>query len=245
MNDRLESIWFRKQLTEQLDKRLETASGNLAKFLRIIKREIDHQGVTLTFCASFSKNGDSLSQWRAYAEDASGVCIGFDREYFNKFCIEHSNNPRLVDVVYGFDAAEYLNDYLEHNPIDEEMSDSKVRWIANIRDSYNLWRAAPIHKNPAFSEEQEVRLVYEEHAAHGKLIPNAPMCEIDFFESNGKLIPFYSVPLEQGDKHPIREIVIGPKNKIPENGLSIRMLLEANGFPIEEHQIRMSKASYR
>ena len=39
--------------------------------------------VGLGFC--LSEHGDMLSQWRGYASDASGICIGFSAEYFKKF----------------------------------------------------------------------------------------------------------------------------------------------------------------
>jgi len=32
----------------------------------------------------FSKEGDLLSQWRGYGNDGKGICIGFNREYFEK-----------------------------------------------------------------------------------------------------------------------------------------------------------------
>ena len=31
----------------------------------------------ITYAICFSERGDSLSQWRGYADDGSGVCIGF------------------------------------------------------------------------------------------------------------------------------------------------------------------------
>lgn len=36
------------------------------------------QSLTLPFTISFSEHGDLLSQWRAYAQDATGVSIGFE-----------------------------------------------------------------------------------------------------------------------------------------------------------------------
>ena len=36
---------------------------------------------TLPLIGCFSKNGDLLSQWRAYAEDGKGFSIGFDSNY--------------------------------------------------------------------------------------------------------------------------------------------------------------------
>ncbi|HEY8660108.1 MAG TPA: DUF2971 domain-containing protein [Hanamia sp.] len=50
---------------------------------------------TLPLIGCFSKNGDLLSQWRAYAEDDKGFSIGFDSNY-----IYHGLGVNINSVVY-------------------------------------------------------------------------------------------------------------------------------------------------
>lgn len=50
---------------------------------------------TLPLISCFSKNGDLLSQWRAYAEDGKGFSIGFDSNY-----IYHGLGVNINSVVY-------------------------------------------------------------------------------------------------------------------------------------------------
>ncbi len=45
-------------------------------FSQVLRGNIEQTGVYLI--ASFSKNGDELGQWRAYADDGRGYAIGFD-----------------------------------------------------------------------------------------------------------------------------------------------------------------------
>jgi hypothetical protein len=50
-----------------------------------------------SFVASFSTDGDSLSQWRAYADDGRGFAIGFDIAELSRFPIQ------VLDVLYDKD----------------------------------------------------------------------------------------------------------------------------------------------
>ena len=51
------------------------------------------------FCCSFSKVGDDLGQWRAYANDGTGYALGFDRvkleELFKKM-----SHPAVIPICY-------------------------------------------------------------------------------------------------------------------------------------------------
>lgn len=60
----------------------------------------------LGFC--LSEEGDLLSQWRGYADDASGVSIGFSKKYLEKLS-EDSLNPQksgftLKKVEYEYES---------------------------------------------------------------------------------------------------------------------------------------------
>lgn len=50
--------------------------------------------------ACFSKEGDLLSQWRAYANDGKGISIGFNRKYLESVKILDNKEFEIVDFVY-------------------------------------------------------------------------------------------------------------------------------------------------
>ncbi|WP_416152053.1 DUF2971 domain-containing protein [Pseudomonas sp. Bout1] len=41
----------------------------------------------------FSKAGDVLSQWRAYADDGQGYAIGFDSKLLKKYGFDAAGSP--------------------------------------------------------------------------------------------------------------------------------------------------------
>ena len=52
------------------------------------------------FVLCFSENPDSLSQWRGYADNGKGCCIGFSHEELEHYCLLTNNVLRLEKVVY-------------------------------------------------------------------------------------------------------------------------------------------------
>ena len=42
------------------------------------------------YLISFSNDGDSLSMWRSYAKNGSGICIGLDKNMLLKYCMTKS-----------------------------------------------------------------------------------------------------------------------------------------------------------
>ena len=52
------------------------------------------------FAICFSEESDLLSQWRAYADDGRGCCIGFDVRKIQSFCQRNSNVFRFQKVKY-------------------------------------------------------------------------------------------------------------------------------------------------
>ncbi len=55
------------------------------------------------FVLCFSEKSDSLSQWRGYADNGKGCCIGFSLEKLEQYCLSSNNVLRLEKVVYLVD----------------------------------------------------------------------------------------------------------------------------------------------
>lgn len=75
MNDAKELVWGRDILLDTLNKNKKLFPQEFRVFMIFNIYSVD--GDLLPLIASFSKNGDLLSQWRAYADDAKGFSIGF------------------------------------------------------------------------------------------------------------------------------------------------------------------------
>ncbi len=64
----------------------------------------------LGFC--LSNKGDLLSQWRGYADDATGVSIGFSKDFLKQFAKstigQEVSELSLNRVVYGYKSQEKL-----------------------------------------------------------------------------------------------------------------------------------------
>ena len=79
LSDYSENTWIVPQLRNKL---AELRSGTTAAYLDEMAQLYDLNNVA-PYIASFSANGDLLSQWRAYSNDGTGVAIGFNSAAFN------------------------------------------------------------------------------------------------------------------------------------------------------------------
>ena len=211
----------------------------------------------LGFC--LSEKGDLLSQWRGYADDATGFSIGFSKDYLEKFA-EASRGPEktgfsLQRVEYDPDAQESLikPTYIEIKKLIQEgafkfpgkrslldiRSDDEVE-IDAIKIKKAFWKLSMtafmlfdklfLLKINAFCEEREWRLI----SYFGK--KGVDMCS--FRALNDRIVPFREFDLGSDS---VVEVILGPKNTTP--NYVIESLLKQSGFP--NVKISRSKATYR
>lgn len=64
-----------------------------------IDLELNHGDFT-NFVVCFSEKADLLSQWRGYANDGKGCCIGFSYDQLEKYCKKYDGALRLERVKY-------------------------------------------------------------------------------------------------------------------------------------------------
>lgn len=65
----------------------------------MIYTEIENGGFT-NFVVCFSEKPDLLSQWRGYANNGQGICIGFSKELLMNKCAQDKSIFRLEKVIY-------------------------------------------------------------------------------------------------------------------------------------------------
>lgn len=120
---------------------------------------------TLTYYAvCFSEAGDSLSQWRGYADNATGVAIGFDRQYLD--IVTDRQNMKFMAVEYDKeniqeDLVRYIINKFEQVKKDLGNDATVTHYgnaISQVITSF-VYNAA-FYKNSAFDEEKELRLVF-------------------------------------------------------------------------------------
>lgn len=257
MNDFMEKKWFMDVFGDVVSKEMtkEAYKGLHSDTLKNLNK-------TKPYMCCLSKSGDILSQWRAYAQDGYGVSIGFDPESLSERYGEQLSQDTKIRHSFFLNDVEYLNQ--------QEIRD-KINFILQENEEVNNFFAQPdrsfesldkrmqhqviallrnflhmsIHiKNPAFSEEQEVRLVYNHmptyHNSETHLIKHYELFikSKNFRISNGNLTSYYEFPLLNGS---VKEIILGPKNIFNED--EVREFLRMHN--INDARISRSEATYR
>jgi len=115
-----------------------------------------------TFVFSFTEEGDSLAQWRAYCSQG-GHSLGFDPELV--FSLGQKGGWSLLPCVYDVSKQERLFEDLVRRTMHEfdahkALVHSKdTPQLYAIRFQYDAFRLAASMKNAAFAEEKEWRLI--------------------------------------------------------------------------------------
>jgi len=145
------------------------------------------------YVCSFTEEGDSLSQWRAYCPKSGGYAIGFPSAHLFdlaremgwmlvKCVYDNSEKYRIVREVINSYLAEYRDKRTSGN-IDEETVKNIV-W----RFYQHLAQIGGVIKHNSFSEENEWRLIS----------PNIPEKteRIEFRPGVSSVVPYYRFPLK-------------------------------------------------
>lgn len=144
------------------------------------------------YVCSFSEDGDSLSQWRAYCPNSGGYAIGFPSRqlaalaselgwFFVKCVYEHEEKYGIInDTVLSF-----LNEYRTH--ISEQAREEEFTRNLVWRFCQHLAQIGGAIKHRAFSNEREWRLIS----------PNIPEQDngVEFRAGVSSVVPYYRFPL--------------------------------------------------
>jgi hypothetical protein len=172
---------------------------------------------------SFSEDGDSLSQWRAYG-GSSGFAIGFSPEilggavekqqFFLAQCIY---DPRAQQDIVRALVEEVLEEHLSKHPVTEDKEFDEVFWNTGGNFLTYLYRYAPMLKNQSFAEEREWRIISTPIFAQ----------RLDYREGRSLIIPYYRLPLwEDSQKTEIYEIIVGPTRDVERSIKSVSRMIK-------------------
>lgn len=201
----------------------------------------------LPLAACFSLNGDTLSQWRAYAENGAGFCIGFKADALCRLA------ARPLRVLYDAEQQQgeierFISALSDVHKMEPESTEDFFRVCA----TFSCDLAAL--KNPSFAEEKEVRLIHAVNFVESNNFLKLKDFGSTSFDSDFEPQPIKfsmrgSVPAPHVDlsfvdpsgNHPIAEIILGPRNDALPTAISV--FLETLG--LGHIQVRKSHASYR
>ena len=178
MNDNLEIKWYLDKLNNEKTNSNEYESVfDMMKMRSYIDftfeellESLNTKGQSSIYICCFSKESDILSQWRAYAEDGRGVSIGFNLEKFiiaDNFMVRdviYTNNVVCDDVESDVECvADTIGTVLDEHKITTKKEQIEVFL-------HELIPELAKYKNPAFSEEKEIRLMYCDDMKFEKII---------------------------------------------------------------------------
>lgn len=213
------------------------------------------------YVACFSKEGDLLSQWKAYANNGKGVSIGFEfdnlRESFDQFLtgshIEYDESIQLESLK------EYITLGIKFfSPLEEKFDWQKqnfnnltakfiVGFLNNVIHSF---------KHPAFRDEREYRLQLEIDDS----ISEDDDIEVLFRSTEKLVVPYtivknsYSAYVENKNKNeidpifpikklPLAKIIVGPSLEFETVKNGIDKFLISQGY--KDIEIIKSHIPYR
>ena len=242
MNDSMEFKWGAQLLKRAMGANAADDAEAFAKAKGIADWFVTAQGILeehglLTACC-LSKRGDVLSQWRAYADNGAGFAVGFDSAAMARMPV------RPLDVCYEPEKQRW------------HLGEAISKIIASpdaVVDGKSLMKALLImlldtvgFKNPAFEEEDEVRLVHHISLTRGDgvLVPtyedSVTPPDVRFYMRGS--VPTAFVDLElPGGHSAVKKIFVGPRANVEVRSLQI--MLGSMGF--QNIEIEKSSATYR
>jgi len=199
------------------------ADARVQLFLKTFRDMFRHSNFEATlefYIASFSRDGDDLGQWRAYADNGHGFAIGFSPRMFR--IVDQPLPGRLPEFVgpvhYSIDDVHarheaalgkvmsiFLNavianaDLMEDKAIAKEFTETFVREIIAQPLIWNCLTS----KHPAYKNEQEVRLV----------IMGTPARVAGYVKTRlrgSEIVPYIAHAMPLREPNNIGLIVVGP-----------------------------------
>lgn len=205
------------------------------------------------YCLSLTK--DVLSQWRGYADDGRGVCIGFNpkvvvKPYMSRVQVIYDRKMQLMSLGEKWEKVMSMAN---------SRSDSTRELMASVASVVSFYRLVAYMKHESFAEEEEeeVRYIFPitksskgyQFDEHFQKHYQKDCGEIEFFMRASNPVPYVDVIVDRivdrneggYSENIIKEVVLGPKNSAKE--IDIQAFLATKGFANVE--IGRSVSTYR
>lgn len=288
LNDASEGQIFTKLLLDEFNQRATTESeespSQFIMLARLMGRSVDQPESQIqcadkkvldwglnafswikaqdAFVTSFSKQGNILSQWRAYSGENGGYSVGFTRSYLKsvglhfleirKESFYEDSNP-LVACRYCDNPEEKSLKRKIGQIVDSYIAEAnQTKWQTNFemkeklakrgaiakKHFFPLGKRRAITKDQAFREEAEWRLVFQLERT------GTTNSEPELRPGRSMLIPYFKVDLTwENQPLEISEIIVGPCPHPLEAKRSVERLLRKEG--VQAFEVKNSKIPYR
>ena len=205
LNDAQEFRYARSVVQRTLDRRLSHELSDAERtYYSALPEVLDRTKGTHVFVASFSTEGDMLSQWRAYCPEGSGFAIGFSGKALQT--LAKAQDFELFECMYDPSVQEAQAEKLlmlafhDHESAKRNLGDTPPFGEFFLP---HFTRLAATMKHPSFHEEKEWRLV------SGPLAMTNP--RVKFRSGKRLLIPYVPFALERRrSMASLRSFRIGP-----------------------------------
>jgi len=179
------------------------------------------------FIACFSREEDSLGQWRAYSCGENGYAIGFKASNLMPWCVlAKVNYDRALHEKIAVDTADATAKFYEEGLAGKD-SEQIAKWENDFLDMWdsNIAYLAPLLKDPGFASEEEYRIIH----------PFMPADLIRIRIVQKKTMMTRHIPLRLGGESwiprlPIEKVMIGPCRHPKITGISVDTLLRKMGY---------------
>lgn len=207
--------------------------SNLNRLADAIEEVANHYR-NVVFCMSAQDN--LLNQWRDYGKDVVPYCIEFetaklvDRETYNFQVILSPieyNQDRQIEMMLHM--LEFIYEEAKKLADDKRLETEEDLTSAYYRAAEEIVFFIIRFKNPAFSAEQEWRLL--------TFAPQLERLKIkrEFRASSLGATPYYIWERLDGKQLPIRHVTVGPSPYSAVSDMALKSLLADNGYPTETH----------
>jgi Protein of unknown function (DUF2971) len=258
LNDHSELDWLWDAVDKLLVQKWECEKvGPRRELLELLTSEVGNGPKFDAFVASFSQDGDDLSQWRGYCSGGTGVSIGFDSQALKASWVRSASADKLLPAIGELQRVRYLEagpnsdlskeldlvlkEAMNYSPFPQNYK--RIMKISAKADIFKIWisRVAPLCKHHAFSSENEWRLVLKKQR-DDELYQQ-------FRAGKSSIVPYVEAPLNlNSEKVPevgymVRKVIVGPTPSMPLAVSALKSFFTSLGHP--EVEIDESRIPYR
>ncbi|MBR3473024.1 MAG: DUF2971 domain-containing protein [Prevotella sp.] len=176
------------------------------------------------FIISFSKKEDDLSMWSMYGNGGHGLCLVFSEDIPHFSLNDNITSHDPTPVHYGKDIEQHVTlyerfreNYIKSLNIIMQASKKERPTIKMYEKSRLYAFIAPFVKDPAFSEEEEVRIATFLNS----------LDSVKFRCRNNRVIPYVEAPISF---EYLKKIIIGPCCDELSTRRAISFILEKHGI---------------
>lgn len=189
-NELIEAFDIAKSLLESKLSGSDSKSKASDLLSNMINKIDSRSGKFYAYVCSFSKEDDSLSQWRAYCPPTGGYALGISSTYLKQL-LENENNWALGKCIYDDDIKkkiidEVINNFLStyKEKLKREQKDiGELNELLSVDFSIEIAKIGGFFKDEAFNRENEWRLLAP------TILDDNP--QIDFRVGISCIIPHY------------------------------------------------------